>query len=466
MDALNRLSATALRRAYLSREASPVEVLRATAERLEETRGFNAFVTPLLDVAVQRARWAEDLYRRGLAAGLPLLGIPIAVKDNYDTAAARTTYGSSLFVEHVPVESAECVRRAEAAGAIVVGKTGLHEFAMGVTGENPHFGPCRNPWDPARITGGSSSGSAAAVALMAAPLALGSDTAGSIRIPAALCGVVGLKPTYDRLPRAGLFPLAPSLDHVGLLAREPNDLAVLLRALDDPPDRRTAAGRGLDERGLEDDPLFGLRVGILSPAALADVDEDVAAVVRAAALVLSSRGAQLTEVDAALFVHVLRSFVPIQQAEVSFVHRSRGLFPAHRAAYGEDVADRLDKAASISLDDYFAAAERRDRLKGAVRAAFATVDVMLTPAGGGRAPTFTALADPAAAAEFRRRTLLHTVPQSLTGVPSCVVRAGFDRDGLPLGVQLSAPVGTDERLLRVADAFVGATPAVQSSWPA
>lgn len=206
MNALNRLSAAALRRVYLCREVSPVAALRAAAERLEETRGFNAFVTPLVDAALERARRAEDLYRRGVAGDLPLLGVPIAVKDNYETAAVRTTYGSPLFRKHVPGASAECVRRAESAGAIVVGKTGLHEFAMGVTGENPHFGPCRNPWDPARITGGSSSGSAAAVALMVVPLALGSDTAGSVRIPAGLCGVAGLKPTYDRLPREGLWP--------------------------------------------------------------------------------------------------------------------------------------------------------------------------------------------------------------------------------------------------------------------
>ena len=149
--------------------------------------------------------------------------MPIVVKDNYDMDEVRTTYGSSIFADHVPRETAECVRRVEAAGAIVVGKTSLHEFAWGITGENAHFGPCRNPWDFDRIAGGSSSGSAAALALMVAPLALGSDTAGSIRIPAGLCGIVGLKPSYDRLPRTGLFPLAPTLDHVGLMAREPRD---------------------------------------------------------------------------------------------------------------------------------------------------------------------------------------------------------------------------------------------------
>jgi Asp-tRNA(Asn)/Glu-tRNA(Gln) amidotransferase A subunit family amidase len=173
----------------------------------------------------------------------------------------------------------------------------------------------------------------------------------------------------------------------------------------------------------------------------------------------------VVELEADLFTHVLGAFVPIQQAEVSFVHRSRELFPAHRSAYGEDVAERLDQAASVSLDDYLAASERRDRLRDAVRRAFTAVDVVLTPAGGERAPTFATLSDPSAAAAFRKRTLTHTVLQSLTGVPTCVVRAGFDRDGLPLGVQLWAPSGADERLLRVVNAVWRATPAVQAGWP-
>ncbi len=466
MNALNRLSAADLRRGYLRREFSPVEVLRECVARVEATRGFNAFVTTLCDAACKDARRAEDVYRRGEAASQPLLGVPIAVKDNYDTAQVRTTYGSSLFANHVPRETAECVRRAVAAGAIVIGKTSLHEFGMGVTGENSHFGPCLNPWDDTRIAGGSSSGSAAAVALMAAPLALGSDTAGSIRVPGSLCGVAGLKPTYDRLPREGLFPLAPSLDHVGLLAREPGDLAILLGVLDDRSRPRPLGGRRAAAQEADADVLCGLRVGVLPASSLAEIDEDVAAVARAAATSMASAGAETVELDAGLFAHVLRTFVPIQQAEVSFVHRSRGLFPAQRSAYGDDVRERLDLSGAVSLDDYFASTARRDRLADDVRSLFAAVDIVLTPAGGDRAPTLVSLSDAAAAAAFRKRTLLHTVLQSLTGIPACVVRAGFDRDGLPVGVQLAAPRGADERLLEVADAFWRATQAVQDRWPA
>lgn len=466
MATLNQLSAGALRQGYLRRELSPVEVLQAVAERLEETSRFNAFITPLPDAALAGAREAEKLYLSGDTDALPLLGVPIAVKDNFDTTQVRTTYGSSIFADCLPVETAECVRRAEAAGAIVVGKTNLHEFAWGITGENPHFGPCHNPWDFARIAGGSSSGSAAALALMVAPLALGSDTAGSIRIPASLCGIVGFKPSYDRLPRAGLFPLAPTLDHVGLMAREPGDVATLLGVLDDPHRRPGAADRGDDRRAAGADALRGLRVGVLPATSYADLDGDVGGVVRGAIDVFVTAGAELIELDAQIFAHVLGIFAPIQQAEAFFVHHSRELFPTRAAEYGEDVRERLGLSQAVTLAEYLAAAARRDGLAADLRAVFATVDVLLTPLGAAHTPTLAGLSDGDTSAAFRRLMLTHTVPQSLAGIPSCAVRAGFDRDGLPVGVQLSAPRGADVRLLHVADAFYRSTPDIQARWPA
>ena len=466
MTSLNRLSAGALRKGYLRREFSPVEVVEAVAARLEETRRFNAFITPLLDAALEKAHGAETLYLRGEADSQPLLGVPMAVKDNYDMGHVRTTYGSSLFADHVPRETAECVRRVAAAGAIVVGKTSLHEFAWGITGENPHFGPCHNPWDFARIAGGSSSGSAAALALMVAPLALGSDTAGSIRIPAGLCGIVGLKPSYDRVPRAGLFPLAPTLDHVGLMAREPGDLAVLLKVVEDTPraPHFTALERG-SHLG-SGDAMRGVRVGVLPASSNDQPDGDLSSVVLAALDVLVSLGAELVELDAQVFAHLLGTFAPIQQAEAFFVHHSRGLFPERRSEYGDDVRARLELSQSVMLADYLSAASARDRLAADLRAIFGTVDVLLTPLGAARAPTLASLADGDGSAAFRKQMLSHTVPQSLAGIPCCAVRAGFDRDGLPVGVQFSAPRGADDRLLRVVDTFYQSTPAIQEKWPA
>ena len=466
MTSLNRLSAGALRRGYLRREFSPVEVLEAVAARLEETRRFNAFITPLLDAALEKARGAERLYLRGEADSQPLLGVPIAVKDNYDMEQVRTTYGSSLFAEHLPRETAECVRRVEAAGAIVVGKTSLHEFAWGVTGENPHFGPCHNPWDFARIAGGSSSGSAAAVALMVAPLALGSDTAGSIRIPASLCGIVGMKPSYDRVPRAGLFPLAPTLDHVGLMSREPDDLSVLLKVVEDTPRAPTVTALDKGPHPGSGDAMRGLRVGVLPASSSDQLDGDISRVVRAALDVLASLGAELVELDSQVFAHLLRTFAPIQQAEAFFVHHSRGLFPERRSEYGDDVCARLELSQSVTLADYLTAATARDRLAADLRMIFETVDVLLTPLGASRTPTLASLSDGDRSAAFRKLMLSHTVPQSLAGIPCCAVRAGFDRDGLPVGVQFSAPRGADDRLLQVVDTFYQSTPAVQKRWPA
>lgn len=319
MTSLNQLSAGALRQGYLRRELSPVEVLEAVATRVEQTRRFNAFITPLPDAALAKAQRAEKLYLSGETDSQPLLGVPIAVKDNYDMEQVRTTYGSLIFADHLPRETAECVRRVEVAGAIVVGKTSLHEFAWGITGENPHFGPCHNPWDFARIAGGSSSGSAAALALMVAPLALGSDTAGSIRIPASLCGIVGMKPSYDRLPRSGLFPLAPTLDHVGLMSREPRDLAALLKVVDDTPLALTITGLDTGPRLGSGGAMRGLRVGVLPASSYDQLDGDISSVVRAALDVLISLGAELVELDAQVFAHALGTFAPIQQAEAFFV---------------------------------------------------------------------------------------------------------------------------------------------------
>lgn len=454
-----------MRQGYLRREFSPVDVLLAAATRAEATSRFNAFVTPLFDRAVEQARRAERLYVRGEADAIPLLGVPVAVKDNYDTAGVRTTYGSSMFADHMPGETAECVRRLEAAGAIVVGKASLDEFAWGITGENPHFGPCRNPWDAARIPGGSSSGSATAVALRVAPLALGSDTAGSIRIPAGFCGIVGLKPTYDRLSRAGLFPLAPTFDHVGLLAREPVDLALLLGVLDDHPRLQAVAVPKVEAKRPQDEVLRDLRVGVLQGPSLDELDDDVARVVRAAMAALRSQGAELVEIGSRLWAHVLGMFVPVQQAEAYFTHRSRDLFPAHRRKYGDDVRERLELGESVSLADYLAARAEREHLAAGLRALFASVDVLLTPLGAARTPTFASLTDSTFAAVFRKRVLLHTVPASVAGIPSCAVRAGFDRDGLPVGVQFSAPQGADGRLLEVVGAYFGSTAHIQGIWP-
>ena len=230
------LTAVELRAAFAARELSPVETIDAAAERAE----LGAFITLTLDRGARAG--ARGRARVRAREARPLEGLTLAVKDLFDTAGVRTTYGSKIYADHVPDADAALVRRAKEAGAIVVGKTLTHEFAWGITSVNPHYPPCRNPYDPERVPGGSSGGSAVALATGAAALALGTDTGGSIRIPAAFCGVSGLKPTYGALSLDGVHPLAPTLDHPGPMARTPADVRLFWEALTGHGERRPAGG--------------------------------------------------------------------------------------------------------------------------------------------------------------------------------------------------------------------------------
>ena len=302
-------SAIELKAAFAARELSPVELIDHAAEHAE----LGAFITLTLDAARAEARVAERAYKDGTARALE--GLPLAVKDLFDTAGVRTTYGSRIYEGHVPLADAEAVRRAKDAGAIVVGKTLTHEFAWGITSTNPHFPVCRNPWDPERVPGGSSGGSAVALATGAAALALGTDTGGSVRIPAAFCGVCGLKPTYNRISAAGVFPLARSLDHVGPMARTPADVRLFFEALTGSratrePEPRIAICPDLHARELEP----GIRRAFDEAARALDAFE------------VPFEGAE----------RIYPAFVPIQGVEAALAHHAT--FPSRRDDYGPDVA--------------------------------------------------------------------------------------------------------------------------------
>jgi aspartyl-tRNA(Asn)/glutamyl-tRNA(Gln) amidotransferase subunit A len=465
MTALNALSAIEMRRGYLNRDFSPTEVLQAVTARVEDTRRFNAFITPTLESALREAREAERLYLSGHAAPLPLLGIPVAVKDNFDTQEIPTTYGSGMFEGHHPNRTAACVRRIHAAGGVVIGKTNLHEFAWGITGVNPHFGPCHNPWRFDRMTGGSSSGSAAAVALMTAPVALGSDTAGSTRIPAGFCGVVGFKPSRGRISRDGLFPLAPSLDSVGLLARQPADLALALEVLAPPASSRRSEPNDMAQSVQQQETLRGVRIGVIGVSPVSPLDPVVSRVFKEALDTLQSLGANVVELDSHTLDHVLDVFTPLQRAEALAVHGQRGLFPSREHEYGDDVRLHLQEARKVSSADYLRRALERERLVDRVQLTFEDVDLMASPLAPSGPAAITSLSDADTAAVVRRQVLPYTVPQSLLGIPCCVLRAGFDCNGLPVGLQMSAPQAADDYLLKVAQIYYEATSGVQDRWP-
>ena len=446
---MDAMSARELLAGYAARTLSPVEVLADLVARIEaDTTG--AFWTLCAERAGEEAGAAAAAWGRGAAR--PLEGVPFAAKDIFDSAGVRTTYGSAMFAGHVPGRDAEAVRRVRDAGAILVGKTATHEFAWGFSTINDAIGTCRNPHDPERVPGGSSGGSGAALAAGLVPLALGTDTGGSIRVPSAFCGVAGLKPTWGRVSLDGVWPLAPSLDHAGPMARTPADLELLLEALTGgaaKPERDGSAAAGTGAG----DSLAGLLVGVCPDLHGVPLEPDVAAAHAATAEALAGVGARVVEIvfpEAERIVPALRT---IQLAEALHTHRAAGLYPARREAYGADVGGRLDMATEVTLDDLLEATLAREAVRAAFARAFGEVDVLLTPVSAVAPPT---IADERARPALREAVLAYTAPQDLVGLPACAVPAGTDPLGLPIGMQLTAAPGGEARVLRVAAALAPA----------
>jgi aspartyl-tRNA(Asn)/glutamyl-tRNA(Gln) amidotransferase subunit A len=344
-------------------------------------------------------------------------GIPLAVKDLFDTAGLRTTYGSALFEDHVPDRSAEAVVRLEAAGYATVGKANLHEFAYGISSFNPHFGAVPNPLAPDRTAGGSSAGSAAALAAGLADAALGSDSGGSIRIPAACCGVVGFKPSHGLVPLGGCFPLAPSFDHAGPMGRDVETCTRALEALAPGYER-------VDLASLEE-----LEIGV---AWLDHADPLVRERVRAAAELFPRR----REIDFPLPDGVAEVFM----REVAESHQ--GLFPERAADYGENVRAKLERCVRVSDADLNAALRRREEYRERGAEAMEGLDALVTP-------TLAFVAPPAFDddREIRDAVLRFTFPFNALGWPALALPCGPAEHGLPASVQLVAPAGEDARVL-------------------
>ncbi|MFN8224273.1 MAG: amidase [Gaiellales bacterium] len=469
MTDVTSLTALELRDAYSARQLSPVEVVDACAERIAQSDGaLGAFNALCVERAQQEAREAESAFARGEAVG-SLAGIPFGVKDLFDTEGVITTYGSPMFATHVPTRDAEAVRRARAAGGILLGKAQTHEFAWGISSVNTLLRTSRNPWAPERISGGSSGGSAVALAARQVPLTLGSDTGGSIRVPSGFCGIVGLKPTYGRISLRDAWPLAHSLDHPGPMARTPADVALLYEALAgyDPADPSTEHVPVGEVSSVLSLGLEGLRVGICPDLHQVPLAAANAAAFDAARRIVEELAAAVVEVTMPEAADVYDTFGATQRAEALFTHREAGLFPARAGEYGDDVRGRLELAASQSPDDYLRAAAKRQLLRAGLARVFREVDLLLTPVAAGPPATIgeETVEHLGAPIEFRRLVMSYTVPQDLAGVPACAVRAGFDELGIPIGVQFTGPAWSEALVLRAAHAFWSATPDVQSRWP-
>jgi aspartyl-tRNA(Asn)/glutamyl-tRNA(Gln) amidotransferase subunit A len=438
-----------------ARLLSPVELAAACLERIATVdRQLNAFITVTGDQAREQAQVAADEIGRGDYRGL-LHGIPIALKDLYDTRGVRTTAGSSFFADRVPESDALTVEKLTAAGAISLGKLNLHEIALGVTNDNPHFGPTRNPWDPERVPGGSSGGSAAALAAGMCFGSLGSDTGGSIRIPASLCGVVGLKPTSGRVSLRGVVPLSWTLDHAGPMARTVRDVALLLDAIAgfDPADPASVRAPADDYLEQLEEGIEGWRIGVAGTAALETVDADVASAVRDAADVLRQLGASVREVDLGVFADAARLNGLITTADAATFHRERLAEAPQR--FGADVHARLSRGASYTASEYAEARHARAVLRRRFESWFSgfggDIDILVTPTTPCAAPIRAGL-DGVEAARLLTR---FTSPFNLTGFPAISVPGGFTtgEPRLPIGLQLVGAPWCEARVLRAARAY-------------
>ncbi|HUG56203.1 MAG TPA: amidase [Candidatus Limnocylindrales bacterium] len=451
-DDLADLTLEEAARRVAERSVSPVDLVEACLARIEALEPvLNCFITLTADAALASARAAE----RELASGAPrspLHGIPIALKDLYETAGVRTTAGSPILAEHVPTGDAATVARLRESGAVLLGKTNLHEWAFGVTNDNPHFGPTANPWAPERISGGSSGGSAAALAARMCFGALGTDTGGSVRIPASLCGIVGLKPTFGRVSVRGVIPLSWTLDHAGPMARSVRDCTLLFAAIagHEPEDPTSADVPFADPLPGIEAGVAGMRLGI-ARGPLAAADPEVADAVRAAVAVLASLGAEVVEVDLPRADELAETQRVILSTDAAAFHRDH--LAERPTDIGADVLARLRGGERTTGTEYAAARRRRDLIRHELVALLDRVDALLLPTTAIVAPPREGQDAVAAAA---RLTAL-TSPFNLTGLPALSVPCGFSSDGLPVGLQIAAGPWREDVALRVGRAYERAT---------
>ena len=456
-DELVFLSIQEAARLLQSREISPVELVEAALARIGRLNpALNTFITVVPDLALRAARTAQREIARGKWKG-PLHGIPISLKDNIWTRGIRTTSGSKILADFVPSDDADVAKRLTRAGAILLGKTNMHEFAYGITNENPHFGPARNPWNRERITGGSSGGSAAAIAAGMCFASVGTDTGGSIRIPSALCGIVGLKPTFGLVSVAGIVPLAHSLDHAGPLARSVTDACIMLEAIaGEYPKGATRP----DHRKLRSILPKRFRLGWPEHYFFDRVDPEVLEAIEVATKVLHSLGGRIEHVPMPrLAGALLPGTNDIALAEATHYHESQGYFPARADDYGDDVRHRLDQGTRVRALDYLRGLAMKTEAEKDFQAAFDRVDAIVAPVTATSA-TKIGQQDVEIAGEketVRSALVRMNRPANFTGHPAISIPCGFTREGLPVGMQLIGPRWSEARLLAIALAYEEAT---------
>jgi aspartyl-tRNA(Asn)/glutamyl-tRNA(Gln) amidotransferase subunit A len=466
------LSITELAPLIRSRKVSPVEVTKAALDRAERLQPkLTSFITLLPEQALAQARAREQAIAKGEYRG-PLDGVPIGIKDNIATGGVRTTVGSRVLADHVPAEDAYVVERCRQAGAVIIGKENLHEFAAGATSINPHYGAVKNPWDLERVPGGSSGGSGANVAARVTYASLGTDLGGSVRIPASWCGVVGMKQTFGRVSQRGLMVTSFNGDHIGPLTRSVADSAAVLQVIagPDPLDPTTVPVPVPDFSESLGRSIAGIRVGVPASHYFDIVDPEVEGAVRAAIAALGEMGAEVREVrlDALEHADLLRAAGGV---EGFVVHEP--YLREHREDYTPELAHRYLAGQFVLARDYVKALRVQRLIMDEFARAFMQVDVLATPtipipAFRRDAGTVTVrgveypVNRPGSANPFLagRNTML----TNSTGLPSLTVPCGLTKEGLPIGLQLIGRAFEEGLLYRVASRYEEASPS-RGKWP-
>jgi aspartyl-tRNA(Asn)/glutamyl-tRNA(Gln) amidotransferase subunit A len=431
-----------------TRAVSPVELTRACLNRIERLDPvLKAFITVTAESALQEAQTAEEEISRGNWKG-PLHGIPLAVKDLLETAGVRTTAASAVLEDYIPEHDAHVVYRLKAAGAVLLGKLNLHEFAYGGSSMISHFGIVRNPWDPAHITGGSSSGSAAAVAAALCYGAIGTDTAGSIRLPATCCGIVGLKPTYGLVSARGVIPLSWSYDHVGPMARTVVDSALLLQVIAsyDPQDFYCQKFPAVHYPAAMEEPTSSLRLG--TPQDFwREIDVEIETAVNAAVKMLGRLTAGVQEIN--LSTDVDRTVVRCEP----YVFHQRYL-PQHEKKYHPETLRRIRTGADVTAVEYVEKYRELLLSRREILRLFEQIDLVVTPTCPVLPPSIAELE--AAPQNLRKKEMVmlrNTRPFNGLGLPAISVPCGFSQSGLPIGLQIAGAPGAEDKVLALARAY-------------
>ena len=442
------------------RELSPVEVVEATLARVAEVDPIlRAYISVFDDQARQVARAAEMLIMAGHDLG-PLHGVPIALKDNVATQGQRTTAGSKILADWVPAHDATVASRLRRAGAVFIGKLNMHEFAWGGTSDNPHYGAVRNPWNTDCFPAGSSGGSGAAVAARACYGAIGTDTGGSIRLPAAINGIVGIRPTYGRVSNHGIIPLAWSMDTAGPMARTVEDCALMFGVLagHDAADPASARVPAHDYLARLNDGVKGLRIGVVPGYFFHHLQPAVHAAVMAALKLLEAAGAEVVEVDIKNIHGNISAQLTIESAEPSTYHQR--WLRERPDDYGADVRTLLEVGEMLLATHYLQAQRYRTLLRNEFLEAFDKVDIFLCPTlpfAATPVGAMTVVIENGIEEDMLSAIMQYTGVPSLTGLPALAVPCGFDPDGLPVGMQLIGKPFDEATLFRVGAAYQALT---------